>query len=508
MKRILSLFLALILCFGLFTVALGDGEEGEGGSQSEETSEPVDDPTDEPTHDPIDDPTHDPTDDPTHDPTHDPTDDPTKPTRHTVHSWSKWTTTKTAKCTEKGVEERYCNGCYETQTREIAALGHDWGSWADNGDGTHTRDCRRIGCGEKESASHSGGGYDASDTEHWKKCSVCGAEYERAAHDFNKTWEKDDTKHWQVCAVCGYRTESEVHKWNSGQVTKAASCVSQGTKTYTCTVCGATKTESIPLTNHSWDGGTTIVQPTVTEKGESEFKCIVCGKTTTREIPPLGQTMLPEELLTIDAKPGNALNGRLDDENWVILQAVTTEEEYSRIQTGWPIIVTLGVEDVTDSIGDDMMQKVQESAKNQKIYCALRMELTKQLHEDVAKPVTETTEPIIVALTLPEEIQQITSRRKERGFTVYRIGEEKVKKVTAKLSSDGESLRFQTDSFGTYVLTYHDKSTRSIDPMVFLYGGLALVTLGGIGFLAYKLFFAKGRETFDDDDEEYEEYEE
>ena len=444
MKRIFSFLLALILCVGLFSTVFAT--ESDIDIDPEQEEEPEQEPED---------------------------------ITHT-HKWVKYEKRSVeATCTKDGKTVYICSVCLAEKSETVKALGHDFSDAWETDENGHWRKCNREGCEE------------------------C---MDQGSHVFNTgEWEKDESSHWQVCAVCGYREESSSHKWDGGQVTRAASCVSQGTRTYTCTVCGATKTESIPLTAHSWDGGTTTIQPTVTEKGESMFKCIVCGKTTTREILPLGQTMSPEELLTIDAKPGNALDGRLDDENWVILQAVTTEEEYSRIQTGWPITVTLGVEDVTNSISDDIMQEVQESAKKQKIYCALRMDLTKQMHEDAVKPVTETTEPIIVALTLPEEILQVTSRRKERGFTVYRIDEEKVKKVTAKLSDDGESLRLQTDSFGTYVLTYHDKSTRSVDPIVFLYGGLALVTLGGIGFLTYKLFFAKGREIFDDDDEEYEE---
>ena len=350
--------------------------------------------------------------------------------------------------------------------------------------------------------------WNADEDNHWHECihKGCTETIDTAPHVYKADgWVTDENGHWQTCLICGYRSGNSPHKWDGGKVTKAATCVSAGTKTYTCTVCGATKTESLPLTNHSWDGGTTTIQPTITEKGESLFKCILCGKTTTREIPPLGQTMMPEELLTLVAKPGNALNGRLDDEQWVVLQAVTTEEEYTRIQAGWPITVTLEVEDVTDTISSSIMQKVQESAKNRKIYCALHMVLTKQMYEEATIPVTETTEPIIVALSLPEEILRMTSRRKERGFTVYRVDGEDIKKVTAKLSDDGESLRLQTDSFGTYVLTYQDQRTHSIDPVVFLYGGLALVTLGGIGFLVYKLFFAKNR--FIDDDENEDESE-
>ena len=47
------------------------------------------------------------------------------PVEHT-HTWGEWTQTKAPTCTEKGTETRTCSGCKETETREVAALGHDY----------------------------------------------------------------------------------------------------------------------------------------------------------------------------------------------------------------------------------------------------------------------------------------------------------------------------------------------------------------------------------------------
>lgn len=67
------------------------------------------------------------------------------------HEWSAWKVTTAATCTEKGVETRTCD-CGETETRDIAALGHDWGEWTLSADGSaYTRACKRDKCTATES---------------------------------------------------------------------------------------------------------------------------------------------------------------------------------------------------------------------------------------------------------------------------------------------------------------------------------------------------------------------
>ena len=79
------------------------------------------------------------------------------------------------------------------------------------------------------------------------------------------------------------------HTYNSGVVTKEPTLTTTGTKTYTCTVCGQTKTESIPrLTcTHSYDNGVVTRQPTATAEGVKTFTCTNCGQTRTESIPKL-----------------------------------------------------------------------------------------------------------------------------------------------------------------------------------------------------------------------------
>ena len=59
----------------------------------------------------------------------------------------------------------------------------------------------------------------------------------------------DAQTHTHTCGNgCG-ETETEKCTWNEGEVTKEPSETEEGTKTYTCTVCGGTKTEVLPKTN-------------------------------------------------------------------------------------------------------------------------------------------------------------------------------------------------------------------------------------------------------------------
>ena len=65
------------------------------------------------------------------------------------------------------------------------------------------------------------------------------------------------------------------HTYGSAVVTKQPTCTSEGTKTKTCTQCGATVTETIAKLSHSYT--TTVVAPTCTAGGYTLHKCSVCG---------------------------------------------------------------------------------------------------------------------------------------------------------------------------------------------------------------------------------------
>ena len=65
------------------------------------------------------------------------------------------------------------------------------------------------------------------------------------------------------------------HTYGSAVITKQPTCTSEGTKTKTCTKCGATVTETIAKLSHSYTA--TVVAPTCTADGYTLHKCSVCG---------------------------------------------------------------------------------------------------------------------------------------------------------------------------------------------------------------------------------------
>ena len=81
--------------------------------------------------------------------------------------------------------------------------------------------------------------------------------------------------------------------WDGGTVSTAAGCNSEGVKTFTCTVCGNTKTESIAAAGHSYT--TDSKAATCTEPGYTKTYCTTCGDVQSETVQPAtGHTMAEE----------------------------------------------------------------------------------------------------------------------------------------------------------------------------------------------------------------------
>ena len=98
-----------------------------------------------------------------------------------------------------------------------------------------------------------------------------------------------------TCDVCGAtRTETipatGVHDY---QFTRnvAPTCTADGYDLYTCSSCGATeKRNSKPALGHKWDNGTVTTEPTETTPGVRTYTCTICGLTKEEVIPPTGSS--------------------------------------------------------------------------------------------------------------------------------------------------------------------------------------------------------------------------
>ena len=70
------------------------------------------------------------------------------------------------------------------------------------------------------------------------------------------------------------------HNWDAGVIVTAPTYKNEGTKKYTCTNCGETKTETIAklaCTTHAWDNGTVTKKATYTATGVRKYTCKTCG---------------------------------------------------------------------------------------------------------------------------------------------------------------------------------------------------------------------------------------
>ena len=154
-----------------------------------------------------------------------------------------------ANCSVTGIyPHEHCSLCnknfYSDGVTEMTDIvkpkndNHDWNAWVSNGDGTHTRTCKRDS-GHKENGTCSGGTATCTTK---AVCDVCRTTYgDTALHDYGKlipevpaTKENNGTKKHYVCSVCG-----KLFDENKNEVT-AADLVIPKIGTHKVTVNGGT----------------------------------------------------------------------------------------------------------------------------------------------------------------------------------------------------------------------------------------------------------------------------
>lgn len=198
----------------------------------------------------------------------------------TDHTWVK-TQTLPPTCTEKGTQFYKCSACGATRTEKIAALGHDLSRCDLRPAATCTQPGRAVGtcarCGVQIDEVIPAKGHDYSYAEtsvaptctepgHYKgTCPTCGKDYDDVVPALGHDWGEWVTSieptvstvgyRYHVCNRdgCGYREGEDIpklhtHTWDAGVVTQKPTATEPGVRTYTCTVCGQTRTETIPAT--------------------------------------------------------------------------------------------------------------------------------------------------------------------------------------------------------------------------------------------------------------------
>ena len=196
------------------------------------------------------------------------------------HSWNDGAITTEPTCTDEGVKTFTCNACGKTRTEAVAALGHNYSSdWTIDTAavcetvGSKSHHCTR--CDSKKDVTEiPASGHSWNDgaitteptcTDEGVKtftCNACGKTRTEAVaalgHNYSSDWTIDTAA---VCETVGSKSHhctrcdskkditeipaSGKHTWNNGVITKPATIAEEGVKTYTCTVCGVTRTETI-----------------------------------------------------------------------------------------------------------------------------------------------------------------------------------------------------------------------------------------------------------------------
>lgn len=85
---------------------------------------------------------------------------------------------------------------------------HNWGDWISNGNGTHTRTCKKDSS-HTETANCSGGTATCTTK---AVCEVCGTTYGGTApHNTTQYGDKDSSGHWDTCSTCDNKFNFEAH---------------------------------------------------------------------------------------------------------------------------------------------------------------------------------------------------------------------------------------------------------------------------------------------------------
>lgn len=315
-------------------------------------------------------------------------------------------------------------------------------------------------------------------------------------------WEKaDDNQHKRTCE-CG-EVETAEHKWNDGEITTKATHTTEGVKTYTCTVCKATKTEPVAkLTEHTygeWEKADENKHKHTCECGEVETAehkyggdsvvCTVCG------YKKMG------EVTSEDNSKNNALNADIQisgDTNLGTL--VLTKEDEQRVENGESVNIRLEVADISEAVSTEDKEKVNSVLGDNKVGMYLDINLYKQIGSDEKQKVTQTNGGIRITITVPDEL--ISKNATAYVYKIVRVHEGVATILDGTFDEAANTFTFETDQFSTYTLIYSEAAAeRPTTPTVptapqtgdssnmFLW--IVLLLISGFGILGAAIYFKK-----------------
>ncbi|MBQ1340869.1 MAG: cell wall-binding repeat-containing protein, partial [Erysipelotrichaceae bacterium] len=200
------------------------------------------------------------------------------------HDFGEWKQTKAPSCEEAGTERRECSRCGEKETREIAALGHNWNeptySWKeDYSTCTATRTCKN-------------GDHLETETVNTTEEVIAPTCKEDGKIIYTATF-KNPAFETQTKTVKGERTTGHNLDGNTVEENRVEpTCTEDGGYDLVlyCTKCGqeiSRTHKTIAKLGHNWSEWKQTKAPTCGEKGIEERECSRCHEKETRDIAAL-----------------------------------------------------------------------------------------------------------------------------------------------------------------------------------------------------------------------------
>ena len=194
-----------------------------------------------------------------------------------AHSWGTPSVTDPT-CTELGEKVYTCSDCGATKSETISLRGHDYYETI-LGDGSQGFACSR--CPETFIVHTHNWEYVQTVTdptcttvgEDLYSCSECLVKMTVTTailgHDYYETTLPTGQQGF-ACTRCSATIGVHVHEWGTPSVTEPT-CTTSGTNLYICSVCSATKTETLSMLGHDY-------QQTELPDGEYGFACSRCSE--------------------------------------------------------------------------------------------------------------------------------------------------------------------------------------------------------------------------------------